>query len=428
MKKLLALVLLCTMLLGLAPMALASGTPTVNVWIKKTFSADLNEAWKSAAEEYGKSQGWNVEVTIISTADQVNIFTAALEGGTMPDVFYVSETLIPMIAAKGVFMDLSEVAQKRVDEGGFVSPRAMEMGTVNGAVVAVPLYHENRVLFYRKSMLEAAGYTEPPKTFGELCEMALKISQATPEGVYGYGEPLNGVPDCDINTLVQVWQNGGSLWDENSDVACTDEKVAEIVQAYVDLVKNGAMPANVVSWSDTDNNTAFLSGQCAMVINSPTLLNSLKGEGYGEILADTGYTWVPSGNDGSRRLYGAAHFICANQASKYPEEAKKMADYLTSPGFVTEWLGENAAPILCPALVSVSQNEIWSLPENKICADASQYHCFCGYPGSFTDYAADVYNQKLFGNMYAKVLVNGLTVAQALEELAAEMQDVKDSY
>ncbi|NLV59767.1 MAG: sugar ABC transporter substrate-binding protein [Clostridiales bacterium] len=428
MKKLLAILLLTVMLATLVPTAFAAETPTLNVWIKKTFSADLNDAWQNAAIEYGKSKGWNVEVTIIATADQVQIFTAALESNSMPDVFYVSETLIPMIAAKGVFMDLTEVADKRTQEGSFVSPRALELGTVDGAAVSIPLYHENRVLFYRKSMLEAAGYTEPPKTFNELCEMAVKISQATPEGVYGFGEPLNGVPDCDINTLVQVWQNGGSLWSKDNEVACTDPKVAEIVQKYVDLVNNGGMPSNVVSWSDTDNNTAFMSGQCAMVINSPTLLNSLKGEGYEKILADTGYTWVPSADDGTRRLYGAAHFICANQNSKFPAEAKEMADYLTSPEFVTEWLGENAAPILCPALVSVSQNEIWSRPENKILADASAFHCFCGYPGDFTDYATDVYNQKLFGNMYAKVLVGGMTVEEALAELADEMQDVKDSY
>ena len=428
MRKIIIWLLLVTMMVTIAPLTLADEVPTLQVWIKKTFSADLNEAWKQAAVDYGTSQGWNVEVTIIATSDQVQIYTAALEGNSMPDVFYVSETLIPMIAAKDVFMDLNDVGEKRNAEGGFVSPRAQEMGTVAGKLVAVPLYHENRVLFYRKSMLEAAGYTEPPKTFNELCEAAVKISEITPDGVFGLGEPLNAVPDCDINTLVQVWQNGGSLWTEDNEVACTDPRVAEVVQKYVDLVIAGGMPDNVVSWSDTDNNTAFLSGQCAMVINSPTLLNALKGEGYEAILADTGYTWVPSADDGTRKLYGAAHFICANQNSKCPEEAKKMADYLTSPEFVTEWLGEKAAPILCPALVSVSENEIWSRPENKILADASQYHCFCGYPGDFTDYAADVYNQKLFGGMYAKILVDGMTVEEALIELAEEIQDVKDSY
>ena len=88
--------------------------------------------------------------------------------------------------------------------------------------------------------------------------------------------------------------------------------------------------------------------------------------------------------------------MCANQNTKFPEETKMMADYLTGPEFVTEWLGESAAPILCPALVSVSQNEIWSRPENKILADAAEFHQFCGYPGDFTDYATEVYNQKLF--------------------------------
>lgn len=428
MKRFLALLALIVLLASTVVSVTANETPTLNVWIKKTFSTDLNEAWKNAAIEYGKKNGWNVEVTIIATADQVQIFTAALEGNSMPDVFYVSETLIPMIEAKGVFMDLSDVAAKRIEEGGFVSPRALEMATIGDRVVSVPLYHENRVLFYRKSMLEAAGYAEPPKTFNELCEMAVKISEATPEGVYGFGEPLNGVPDCDINTLVQVWQNGGSLWSEDNEVACTDPKVAEIVQKYIDLVNDGGMPSNVVSWSDTDNNTAFLSGQCAMVINSPTLLNSLKGEGYEELLADSAYTWVPSADDGTRKLYGAAHFMCANQNTKFPEETKMMADYLTGPEFVTEWLGESAAPILCPALVSVSQNEIWSRPENKILADAAEFHQFCGYPGDFTDYATEVYNQKLFGNTYAKILVDGMTVEEALEVLAEEMQDVKDSY
>ena len=151
MKRFLALLALIVLLASTVVSVTANETPTLNVWIKKTFSTDLNEAWKNAAIEYGKKNGWNVEVTIIATADQVQIFTAALEGNSMPDVFYVSETLIPMIEVKGVFMDLSDVAAKRIEEGGFVSPRAWKWQPSATGWCRFPSIKKPRA-FYRKSM------------------------------------------------------------------------------------------------------------------------------------------------------------------------------------------------------------------------------------------------------------------------------------
>src|SRR5215218_7887948 len=56
-------------------------------------------------------------------------------------------------------------------------PAPINASIYEDGIYAVPWFEDAGVLYSRSDLLEQAGYSEPPKTWDELKEMALKTSQ-----------------------------------------------------------------------------------------------------------------------------------------------------------------------------------------------------------------------------------------------------------
>ena len=78
-------------------------------------------------------------------------------------------------AANGYILDLSD---RFTDTDAFL-PGPIQSNTYDGKVWGVPWYTDAGLLYYRQDLLEQAGFSEPPKTWEELKEMALKTAQDT---------------------------------------------------------------------------------------------------------------------------------------------------------------------------------------------------------------------------------------------------------
>lgn len=88
----------------------------------------------------------------------------AYVGGHLPDAFQLGNTWIPEFVAVGALDDLSRRFQESLPAADFFSG-IFETNRLDGALFGVPWYVDTRLLFYRKDLLQQAGFAEPPRTW-----------------------------------------------------------------------------------------------------------------------------------------------------------------------------------------------------------------------------------------------------------------------
>ena len=132
------------------------------------------------------------------------------------------------------------------------------------------------IMYYRPSMLKAAGYSAPPATLDELAEMAKKMTIDKDKNgsidQYGYAFRAGGVLDGAeiIKSIALLY--GVNPDNVNGKVKYNDPKVVTAVDYLVKL-KNEykVVPQGVTSYQHGDVADYFISGNVAIVID-PTYL------------------------------------------------------------------------------------------------------------------------------------------------------------
>jgi sorbitol/mannitol transport system substrate-binding protein len=162
-----------------------------------------------------------------------------------------------------------------------------------GNLYSVPFYGESSMLYYRKSILAAAGETMPlHPTWAQVAAIAAKVN--TPSvagiclrGVNGWGDNL-AVMDTIVNTF------GGSWFNDKWQPQLTSTPDEQAWNFYVNLIK-----AAGESGASQDNfpqcETLYGEGKAAMWYDA-TVAAGLITTTYPTVGADTGYAYAPTGN------------------------------------------------------------------------------------------------------------------------------------
>ncbi len=148
------------------------------------------------------------EVTFV-TQNYYPQLSAAIAGGTPPDVAISHTRNLPAMASEQLLYTWDEALAKRgIGEKDFV-PIAWNGGTIGGKRYAVPWdVIVGLVNFYNADLYSKAGLKDEPKNAAEFVSYSQKIKEAT--GVWGTNVPLTGI------LLYRYWfsgmyQDGGAL-------------------------------------------------------------------------------------------------------------------------------------------------------------------------------------------------------------------------
>ncbi len=110
-------------------------------------------------------------------------FLVGLAGGMPPDVIRFDRYAVTEWAARGAFLDLSEFLKHdpEVKPEDYFDSCWNEV-VYHGGVYGIPEKVDNRALFYNVDLLKRAGYSAPPKTWEELEQMAVKLTERDRRG------------------------------------------------------------------------------------------------------------------------------------------------------------------------------------------------------------------------------------------------------
>jgi multiple sugar transport system substrate-binding protein len=124
------------------------------------------------------------------TAAHQKLLTA-FAGGSTPDLSQLGNTWLPELVA----LDALEPLQKRVDASAMVKQgdyfaSIWATNVIGGKLYGVPWYVDTRLLFYRKDLLQKAGFDHPPRDWAEWRRMLAALTHPQ-QKVYGILLPAN---------------------------------------------------------------------------------------------------------------------------------------------------------------------------------------------------------------------------------------------
>jgi len=242
---------------GVAPpsTAYSAGPPpsakakvTLQQWYHAYAEDGVQDAVKLYASRYPNARvavQWN-------PGDYDGKIADALGGGAVPDVFE-AQVKIDWVRQNRVTALDDVIASARAD----FSPAVLAAHTVDGRIYGIPQAVDTQVLFFRKSLLQAAGVA-PPQSVDELIDAAGKLSK---DGVKGFFAGN----DAGVAALTGplLWSAGlDYLKPGNREPGFDDPRAATALAKLHTLNANGSLLLGApVDWTDPG---ALVDGLCAM--------------------------------------------------------------------------------------------------------------------------------------------------------------------
>ncbi len=229
-------------------------------------SGTLQELVKRFNEKYEGEYTANYRAMGVEYLDDLrNEFQAgaseiALIGG---DVIWPAE-----LAANGWIVDLSDRFPESEREKFLDGP--IQANIYEGKIYGVPWFTDAGMLYYRKDLVEKSGFSEAPKTWDELKEMAEKVMQdeGIQNGFVFQGSQYEGGV---VDGLEYINSHGGSVLAENDPsrvVIGSSDSVAGLATER-SMVADGIAPQSVTQYTEQESQATFLNGDAVFCRNWP---------------------------------------------------------------------------------------------------------------------------------------------------------------
>ena len=274
------------------------------------------------------------KVTVVpmpsSTSDQFGQYRLWLAAGSSDIDLYQTDVIwAPQLAEH--FVDLSEAAKDLIPTE---FPSIIQSQTVNGKLVALPIFTDAPALYYRKDLLEKYG-VEVPKTWDELTAAAQKIQDgeraAGSADFWGFvwqGNAYEGLT-CDALEWVKSF-GGGQIVEPDGTISVNNEKAAkalETVKGWVGTIS----PEGVLAYQEEEARGVWQTGNAAFMRNWPYAY-ALGNSDDSAVKGKFDVTTLPIGAEGdsSAATLGGWN-IAVSKYSKHQDAAISLALYLGGP-------------------------------------------------------------------------------------------------
>lgn len=196
---------------------------------------------------------------------QYRLWLAA--GNTDVDVYQTDVIWAPQLADQ--FVDLTE-ATKDVTAEFF--PSIIQSQTVNGKLVALPMFTDAPAMYYRKDLLEKYG-KQPPKTWDELEATAKEIQEkeraAGQTDFWGFVFQANAYEGLTCNALEWIKSSGGGqIVEPDGTISVNNDKAAAAIDRARGWIGT-ITPEGVLAYQEEEARGVWQTGKAAFMRNWP---------------------------------------------------------------------------------------------------------------------------------------------------------------
>jgi multiple sugar transport system substrate-binding protein len=413
--------------LALLPNFAAAQDNTFTYWGGLIFSDEANSMFVERVEAWGELRGIPVEVVMINQNETVQRVSAAVEAGNLPDALDLGLDFSLLLSQNNQLVPLTDLyAEIGEAHGGWLDSinALVTADAFGGEIYGIPYAASGiNVLFRRYDVLSAAGYEEAPATWEEL---GIQAAAQNPPEHYGMGFALSNVGDGNLTTtMLQSW--GGRVADDTGTTCTLDSpETRAFLEWITGLYAQGLFPPGVTTWDGAGDNTAYQSGNVLFIANPGSVYLNIT-QNDPELAEATRYSGLPAGP--VARINPVSTVVRSIPATTSPEEqelAKDLFKFLAEDEFMQEYM---AAAIYGPAMQSQVEFPVFSeSPVHVGLLDGA----LSGTPAGFPDVAnaafAEYQTNFLTPRMIQRIVVDGLSIDDAVVETQAACQAIYDKY
>ena len=340
MKKIVALLAMTAMTAGLLAGCKGSGTDK-----KAEESTDTTEAkaqeltlwyyWETEGhqkalnemiDQYNEEQTeYELTAKYVPFADFKKQLSIGASASELPDLVILDSPDHASYATMGIFSDLTGKFDVSTYYDGPV-----QSCTEDDTLYGVPFGCNCLSLYYNQDLLSAAGIENPPATWDELKEDAVKLTNGS----------VTGLAFCSLqneegtfNFMPWVWSTGTDSYQIDSEGGVKALTLAK------DLVESGAMSKECINWTQGDVMNQFISGNVAMMGNGPWQIPTMREEApdlnydvalipkdseYASVIGGENYAVISGGNE-----EGALNFL------EYATQQEQVTFMMDAMGYIS---------------------------------------------------------------------------------------------
>lgn len=263
---------------------------------------------------------------------------ATMQSGDMPDVCQMYDIGTKFMSDSGYVIPVEDKFTTTNFDSSSVMDIITSYYTVNGKQMSMPFNVSTPILYYNKDIFKAAGLDPdtPPATYDEILEYSQKIveSGAAPSGfsqaIYGwfFEEQIAGQGKYYANN-----ENGRTASATEVDFVNNGAGL-KVFETWKKLMDSGYV-ANYGS-TTADTQTAFFSGQTAMMIESTATLKNATDSCAFEI--GCGYLpKIEENENGGVIIGGGSLWLMDTKNDEKSDAAWKFIEYTTTPEAQANW-------------------------------------------------------------------------------------------
>ncbi|WBV44528.1 ABC transporter substrate-binding protein [Pseudoroseomonas cervicalis] len=325
LPRLAALALLLTTLLA------APATRAAEVTISCGALGQELELCRDGAEEWARQSGNSVRIVSVpnSASERLALYQMMLAGGgSSIDVYQIDVTWPGILAPH--LIDLRPYSQG-AEARHF--PAIIENNTVEDRLVAMPIYTDAGVLFYRSDLLEKYG-RPVPRSWEEMEETARLIQQREREAgnpqIWGYVFQGRAYEGLTVNALEWIASSGGGTLVDAEGRIDADTEGARLALARAARWMGSIAPQGALTYTEEEARGLFQSGQAVFMRNWPYAWALAQGEDS-PVRGRTGIASLPRADAEEPSGVLGGWNLGVSRYSRHPAEAASLVMWLAGP-------------------------------------------------------------------------------------------------
>ena len=340
--------------LGLAATALLTAAPAR----AETLSIACGSIGKelqlcqSLTADWGHRTGNTVNVVAMppSDSDRLALYQQILGAGSATIDLFEIDTIWPGLLGSN-FIDLKPYAHG-AEADDF--PSTIANDTQGGRLVALPLFVDAGLLYYRRDLLEK--YHAPvPQSWDDLTATAKRIEAAERAaghaGLWGYVFQAKAYEGLTCNVVEWVAsRGGGTVIDPHGAITVDNPAAAAALDDAASWIRTIA-PEGVLNYTEEESRGVFQSGNAVFMRNWPYAL-ALANSADSPVRGQVGVAPLPQGTGADARHAAAlgGWQIAVSKYSHHQQIAADLAVFLASRDAVKRWAVEGGYTPPIPAL------------------------------------------------------------------------------
>ena len=397
----------------------ASGATTITL----AFTPDEAGGLKKLIDDFNRQNRDEIQVKWREmpalSADYLEQLQAELQSGQSSVDLIGGDVIWPaQFAANGWILDLSDRFTGGMQQEYLDGP----LGSVHyeGKVWGVPWFTDAGMFYYRKDLLEESGFSEPPKTWAEMKEMAERVRR---DAGTRYGFVFQGSQDEGgvVDALEHVWNAGGDVLD-GEKVIIDSPEAAQGLTLRRSMIVDGVAPQATGDYTTQESQAIFTNGDVVFMRNWPFVYGLLSDPETSRVKPDqVDIAPLPVADEGDRSFSGLGgwNFMVNATSEGKLEEIWTFIEYMSAPEQQRTFALESAR---LPTLRSLYEDEevLNKLPVAELGREALEN----ARPRPVSPYYSDM--SLAMAEQFNAALKGEVPVEQALENLQGELQNIVD--